>query len=327
MRLRHLANRLNAPCRHSLEAAVGLCVSRSHWAIEPAHWWLKLLETPDIDVFHLCKTFEIDRARAVRHLHRVLDGLKADTHRQPSLGPKTLQLLTESWLVASLDCQVGRIRTGHVLLASLQEPTVRNDVAAFSPELASLPAPTVLERFEDSVRASIERNELVEPPAPGGAAFRIFLCYRREDWALAGRVYDSLRSEFGVEQVFQDLVGIAPGADWQTTIDQQLDACAAVVLVIGKYWLSPAGIGRLQDPDDYVRYELGRAFGRDLHVVPLLEGDTAMPTPEQLPENIRQLSRRHAIHVGGANFHDSLARVTTELKRLAAARRHPAGAG
>ena len=42
-----LIGKLNPTCRRALEAAAGLCLSRTHFHVEIEHWLLKLLETAE----------------------------------------------------------------------------------------------------------------------------------------------------------------------------------------------------------------------------------------------------------------------------------------
>jgi len=46
---RSLIGKLNATCRRALEGAAGLCMSRTHYAVEVEHWLLKLLEQSDTE--------------------------------------------------------------------------------------------------------------------------------------------------------------------------------------------------------------------------------------------------------------------------------------
>jgi len=69
----------------------------------------------------------------------------------------------------------------------------------------------------------------------------IFISYRREDSiAYSGRLYDRLTAEFGKGQVFMDIDSIDPGADFIEVIEQTVAACDAVLVVIGKQWLTVA---------------------------------------------------------------------------------------
>ena len=69
------------------------------------------------------------------------------------------------------------------------------------------------------------------------------------------------------------MTAIAPGQEFTVAIDRALDACDAVLAVIGPGWLTastPQGNRRLTEPGDYVRTELARALERKVRVVPVL---------------------------------------------------------
>ncbi len=68
---------------------------------------------------------------------------------------------------------------------------------------------------------------------------QIFISYRREEsrWS-AGRLYDRLIARFDPKQIFMDINGIRPGADFVTTIEQKVSECDVLVAVIGERWLT-----------------------------------------------------------------------------------------
>ena len=55
---------------------------------------------------------------------------------------------------------------------------------------------------------------------------------------------------------------------------------------------------RLDDPNDFVRIEIGAALQRDIPVIPILVEGARVPRPDQLPEDIRELAFRNALHEG-----------------------------
>jgi diadenosine tetraphosphatase ApaH/serine/threonine PP2A family protein phosphatase len=126
----------------------------------------------------------------------------------------------------------------------------------------------------------------------------IFLSYRRTDApGHAGRLYDRLVERFGAGNVFRDLDTLEPGADFVEMIEESVAKCDALVAVIGKDWLAsaPDGKRRIDDPHDWVRLEIANALTRRIRVVPVLVHGGRMPVPEELPEDLRPLARRHAI--------------------------------
>ncbi|MEM7058072.1 MAG: TIR domain-containing protein [Pseudomonadota bacterium] len=130
----------------------------------------------------------------------------------------------------------------------------------------------------------------------------IFLSYRREDTAgHAGRLFDRLRTHFGAEDVFWDVSGsIAPGENFVEAIDRAVGRCDALLAMIGRNWVTiknPDGTRRLTDPHDFVRLEIAKALERNIRVIPVLVHGATMPSPEDLPDDLKNLSRRQGIEI------------------------------
>jgi len=151
----------------------------------------------------------------------------------------------------------------------------------------------------------------------------IFISYRREDSAAyAGRLYDRLAAHFGADQVFMDVDDIPPGADFASHIDAKVGSCDAMVVVIGKDWLTArnaAGQLRLSDPKDFVGLEVALALQRSVLVIPVLVGGARMPKAEELRADLRALARRNALSLSDQEFQrdtDNLVRAVEELPSL-----------
>jgi TIR domain len=134
----------------------------------------------------------------------------------------------------------------------------------------------------------------------------IFISYRREDSApYAGRLYDRLAGHFGAAQVFMDVDDIPPGADFTAHIDAKVASCDAMVVVIGKDWLtarSAEGQLRLSDPNDFVGLEVSLALQRGVLVIPVLVGGAEMPKLEDLRSDLKPLARRNALTLNNQDF-------------------------
>jgi len=121
----------------------------------------------------------------------------------------------------------------------------------------------------------------------------IFISYRREDSAAyAGRLYDRLSAHFGADQVFMDVDDIPPGADFASHIDAKVGMCDAMIVVIGKEWLSARnaeGQLRLSDPNDFVGLEVSLALQRGVHVIPVLVVGAQIPKAEELRADLKPL--------------------------------------
>ena len=109
--LKSLVGKLNDACRGSLEAAAGLCLSRTNYNVEVEHWLLKLLERPNTDLSALFRYYEVDTSRLSRDLTAGIDRLKTGNARPPALSPNIVDLVREAWLIGSVQFQAYRIRS------------------------------------------------------------------------------------------------------------------------------------------------------------------------------------------------------------------------
>jgi len=135
---------------------------------------------------------------------------------------------------------------------------------------------------------------------------RVFINYRRQDSeGYVGRLYDRLIGRFDHEDIFMDIDSIQPGVDFVQAVEDAVAACDIFLAVIGPRWLTisdEAGQRRLDQWNDFVRMEIASALKQDKTVIPVLVGNGKMPLPNDLPEDIRTLSRRNAIELSHQRF-------------------------
>lgn len=135
---------------------------------------------------------------------------------------------------------------------------------------------------------------------------RIFINYRRQDTeGYVGRLYDHLAQHFNRDDVFMDVDNIKPGADFVQTLEDAVSTCDVFITMIGPQWLGitdAAGQRRLDQWNDFVRIEIASALKQGKLVIPVLVGQARMPNPDDLPEDIRALSRRNAIELSHQRF-------------------------
>jgi hypothetical protein len=130
--------------------------------------------------------------------------------------------------------------------------------------------------------------------APSSAS--IFVCYRRRDSVDAvDRIYEVLKNSFSRRGLFRDIDAIPIGVDFKSHINQVLQACSVVLVVIGPRWLDAR---RLHDPLDHVRMEIENALRVEgLRVIPVLVSNATMPSSEELPDSIKELVGRNGLSV------------------------------
>src|SRR5918994_3990566 len=138
--LKALVGKLNAACRRALEGAAGLCMSRTNFNVEVEHWLLKLLEPTDGDLPRIFKHYDIDPGRVARELTRSLDQFKTGSSRGAELSPDIVDLMREAWTLSSLEYGAGKVRSGYLLAALLNDRSLAPRAKSASPELAKIPS-------------------------------------------------------------------------------------------------------------------------------------------------------------------------------------------
>ena len=168
--LKSLVNKINSTCRTSLEAAAGLCLSRTNYNVEIEHWLVKLFETPDFEAIR--NQYGIDSARLMRDLMRALDRFKTGNGASPTLAPSLVDLIREAWTLASVEYGATEVRSGHLLAALMIEPTLKTRAVEISPELAKIPGesfakelPTVLANSSEGRSAASATSNTPNNPS------------------------------------------------------------------------------------------------------------------------------------------------------------------
>jgi len=139
---------------------------------------------------------------------------------------------------------------------------------------------------------------------------RVFISYRRDDAAAeAGRIADFLREKLGDRDVFFDVETIKGGDDFAADIEKAVGCCDVLLAVIGKMWVSITGTDgkrRLDNPNDFVRLEVGSALRRNIRVIPVLMDGAAVPAPADLPPDLAALRNRNCVDIREAHFRNDV---------------------
>jgi TolB-like protein/Tfp pilus assembly protein PilF len=155
----------------------------------------------------------------------------------------------------------------------------------------------------------------------GGSLPKLVISYRRRDSeAMTGRIFDRLVAHYGREAVFRDIDNIPPGIDFRAHIADALAHSDILLAIIGPRWAGRsgrAGLARIDDENDLVRIEVETALQRGIPVIPVLLGDTKMPSADRVPDSLQDFVFRQAIRVDpGRDFEHHVDGLTTEIDRL-----------
>ena len=120
--LKTLIGKLNQTCRQAAERAASLCMAQGHYEVDLEHLFLALLEKPASDVSIIARRCHIHTDALEADLKAEIGRFKNGNTRTPVFSAHLPKLFEHAWLIASLDTQTTRIRSGHLLLALLTEP-------------------------------------------------------------------------------------------------------------------------------------------------------------------------------------------------------------
>ncbi len=168
--LKSLIGKLNDPARSALEAAAGLCLSRTHYDIEVEHYLMKLLDAADNDFASIARHFEVDKSRLSTELARSLDKLKSGNARTPAISPTILKMLVTAWTIGSIDFDAGQIRTGFTILALASDDDLRRLMRETSREFQKIEAESLRKDFLAIVATSHEEALPASTEAASGTA-------------------------------------------------------------------------------------------------------------------------------------------------------------
>jgi hypothetical protein len=157
----------------------------------------------------------------------------------------------------------------------------------------------------------------------------LFLSYRRNDAGAHARL---LKVQFHAHlpdlEVFMDVDSIELGTDFQEAIEEGVNSCCALIALIGPKWLEicdEAGRRRLEDPGDYVRFEIRTALERGTRVIPVLVDGARALSPAQLPDDIRKLARLNAHKMSYDRYEYDASRLIDVIRQIRAAGSTPVG--
>ena len=142
--------------RAATEAAAELCLARTHYEIEIEHYLLKLLDMSDGDFAAIAKHAEIDKARLAADLTRAIDRFKTGNGRTPRFSPGLIDLLTQAWVIASLEFDAKQIRTGFTVLSLVGTDRLTQIVREISRELQKISAEDLRSNFHKIVQGARE---------------------------------------------------------------------------------------------------------------------------------------------------------------------------
>ncbi len=112
-------------------------------SVELCHWLFYALSNKDADLSVTLNELDLDRGRALQDLDRAMAALEKNVTETPSIAEYLSDTLNHAWTYATLFFSEAQIRTGHVLVALLNDPHLKRQLVRYSSAFDSLTADQV----------------------------------------------------------------------------------------------------------------------------------------------------------------------------------------
>jgi type VI secretion system protein VasG len=163
--LKTLISKLGDTSRRAAERAAAITMARGHYEVDLEHLFLALLEQPQSDFALLCRRFDVSAGALQSDLEREIGNFKNGNTRTPVFSPHLPALFEHAWLIASLDAQNSRIRSSHLLLALLTEPSLSQLAFRGSKLFVKFKIDELKHRLIELTQGSVEAGEGLQTPA------------------------------------------------------------------------------------------------------------------------------------------------------------------
>ncbi|MEM0969071.1 MAG: type VI secretion system ATPase TssH, partial [Verrucomicrobiota bacterium] len=151
-----LFGRLNPLCYRAMEGATTFCKLRGNSRVELVHWWVQVLNETDSDAHRIIRHFELDDSRVAADLTAALNRLPASATSISGFSETMRNAVEQGWIYASLMFHQSQVRSGHIILGILKDPSLQNFLFGLSNEFRKFESGTLSESLEQIVEGSPE---------------------------------------------------------------------------------------------------------------------------------------------------------------------------
>jgi type VI secretion system protein VasG len=169
-----LFGKLNSLAYKAIEGATVFCKLRGNPYVELVHWMHQILQQQNSDVHLIVRAFGVDAGRLARDMTDALDRLPRGATSISDLSAHIEDATERAWVWSTLKFGDSRIRTGHVLVAMVKTPSLKNALLAMSREFDKIKVDQLTDDFEKYVGGSPEEalrandgSQLSQDAAPG----------------------------------------------------------------------------------------------------------------------------------------------------------------
>jgi type VI secretion system protein VasG len=153
-----LFGKLNPTAYKAVESATIFCKMRGNPYVELVHWLNQIFQLADSDLHRIIKHFGLNVSRLATDLTTALDKLPRGATSITDFSPHLEESVERGWVFGSLLFGENRVRTGHVLVAMLKTPGLRNVFLSLSKEFSNIKLETLTDSFAKVTAGSPEES-------------------------------------------------------------------------------------------------------------------------------------------------------------------------
>jgi type VI secretion system protein VasG len=158
--LKTLISKLNDTTRAAATRAASICVGLGQYEVDVEHLFLGLIEQPGSDLAAIARGCDISLTGLEADLRREVARFATGSARTPVFSRHLPLLFEHAWLIASLGAGgPPRIRSSHLLLALLTEPSLAQLAQRASPLFARFPLDRLKHDLDRLTRGSTEQPD------------------------------------------------------------------------------------------------------------------------------------------------------------------------
>jgi type VI secretion system protein VasG len=143
-----LFGKLNSVGYKAIEGATVFCKLRGNPYVEVVHWLHQILQQPNSDLHCIVRAFSIDPGRLARDMTEALDRLPRGATSISDFSPHIVDSIERAWVWSTLKYGETQVRTGHIVVAMLKTPALKNLLAGISREFDKLKPDQMTDDFE-----------------------------------------------------------------------------------------------------------------------------------------------------------------------------------
>ncbi|HXA34885.1 MAG TPA: type VI secretion system ATPase TssH [Steroidobacteraceae bacterium] len=153
-----LFGKLNSVAYKAIEGATVFCKLRGNPYVEVVHWIHQILQLQGSDLHAISRAFNLDPSKIARDVTESLDRLPRGATSISDLSPHIEDAVERAWVWASIKYGDRQIRTGHIVLAMLKTPALKNVLLSVTREFERIKPDQLADDFANIVKNSPEEG-------------------------------------------------------------------------------------------------------------------------------------------------------------------------